>query len=93
METKAKSSSGLPPKCGFFYPSAVDDPVVYKAHYDALYLAALKLAEQNEALRKDAERYRWLRQNPQFMGWDSDYRADEIDRNVDAALAARKELK
>ena len=41
-------------------------------------------------LREDAERYRWIRQNPQFIGWDSDYRPDEIDTQVDAA---RKETK
>ena len=43
-----------------------------------------------DALRKDAERYRGLREMPQFFGWDADYRPDEIDTQVDAALAAKE---
>lgn len=47
-----------------------------------------KLLTENDRLRADAERYRFLRNNPQQMGWDSDYRPDEVDRAVDAARAA-----
>jgi hypothetical protein len=49
-----------------------------------------RIKAEVEALRKDAERYRWLREMPQFFGWDADYRPDEIDEQVDAALAAKE---
>ena len=45
-------------------------------------LARDQLAE----LRKDAERYRWLRNNPQWLGWEHYFRPDEVDREVDAAM-------
>jgi len=38
-------------------------------------------------LTADAERYRWLRTQPTWLGWDHDFRSDEIDREVDAARA------
>lgn len=34
----------------------------------------------------DAERYRWLRKNPQWIGWEHDFRPDEVDRELDAAM-------
>ena len=34
----------------------------------------------------DAERYRWLRKNPQWLGWEHDFRPDEVDRELDAAM-------
>ena len=37
-------------------------------------------------LREDAERYRWLREHPTWMGWDADFRPDEIDREIDSAM-------
>ncbi len=43
-----------------------------------------------DALRKDAERYRWLRNNPQWIGLDSDYRPDEIDAEIDKVRAAQE---
>jgi len=44
-----------------------------------------------ERLRADAERYRLIRRHPTFMGWDSDFRPDEIDAEVDKfkSIAAR----
>jgi hypothetical protein len=42
---------------------------------------------------KDAERYRWLRNNPQWLGWEHDFRPDEVDREIDAARAAMKGTK
>ena len=50
--------------------------------------AEAALAEANRKLaefEQDALRYRWLRQHPTFLGWDSDYRADEIDKAVEIA--------
>jgi len=38
------------------------------------------------AERKDAERYRWLRSNPQWLGWEHDFRPDEVEREIDAAM-------
>jgi len=42
-----------------------------------------------EALRKDAERYRWLRDRPQWLGWEHDFRPDEVEREIDAAMASK----
>lgn len=35
---------------------------------------------------KDAARYRWPRNNPQWIGFDSDYRPDQIDAAIDKAM-------
>ena len=45
-------------------------------------------AELAEA-KKDAERYRWLRNNPVWVGYDSDFRPDEIDAAIDAAMKGK----
>jgi hypothetical protein len=37
-------------------------------------------------LERDAARYRWLRDNPVWIGYDSDFRPDEVDAVVDAAM-------
>lgn len=42
---------------------------------------------------KDAARYRWLRSNPQWLGWEHDFRPDEVEREIDAAMAAAPEQK
>lgn len=52
-------------------------------HFDAV-------CAEVASLKRDAERYRGLREMPQFFGWDADYRPDEIDTQVDAALAAKE---
>jgi hypothetical protein len=50
-----------------------------------------QLERENEALRKDAERYRWLRQMDRCQPW-SDLlmrpitRTEDIDAAIDAAL-------
>ncbi len=36
--------------------------------------------------RKDAERYRWIRDNPTWIGYDADYRPEEVDAVIDAAM-------
>ena len=46
------------------------------------------LRAERDALRADAERYRWLRNNPQWLGWEHDFRPDEVDREIDAAIDA-----
>lgn len=43
------------------------------------------LLDALDALRVDAERYRWLRERPTYLGWDADYRADEVDAEIDTA--------
>ena len=43
-------------------------------------------AAEIERLRADAERYRWLRNNPEWLGWDHDFRPDEVEREIDAAM-------
>ena len=55
--------------------------------------ALYKIRDLQRRLReaeKDAERYRWLRQHPTFLGWDGDYSDIGIDREVDAARAEEK---
>lgn len=47
-----------------------------------------RLTAENEALRADAERYRWLKHNPQWLGWEHDFRPDEVEREIDAAMEA-----
>ena len=47
-------------------------------------------AERILSLRDDAARYRWLRNNPQLVGFDSDYRPDQIDAAIDKARAAQE---
>lgn len=37
---------------------------------------------------KDAARYRWLRNNPEWLGWEHDFRPDEVEREIDAAIMA-----
>ena len=37
-------------------------------------------------LATDAARYRWLRKNSEWLGWDADFRPDEVDCQVDAAM-------
>lgn len=48
------------------------------------------LDAERDALRADAERYRWLRNNPQWLGWEHDFRPDEVDREIDAAIDAAR---
>ena len=56
----------------------------------------LALRTENERLKaelaeakKDAERYRWLRNNPAWVGYDSDFRPDELDASVDRAMKGK----
>lgn len=50
-----------------------------------VFLAAEKLTAERDALRADAERYRWLKQRPDWLGWDHDFDPDEVEREIDAA--------
>ena len=58
------------------------------AQIEAQKIALLNAWDYCESLRKDAERYRWLRNNPQWLGWDHDFRPDEVEREIDAAMVA-----
>ena len=56
----------------------------------------LALRAENERMKaelakakKDVERYRWLRNNPVWVGYDSDFRPDEIDAAIDAAMKGK----
>lgn len=50
-----------------------------------------RLVRENEALRKDAERYRWLRENGRG---DLDilwvYQGEELDRLIDSEISREK---
>ena len=43
-----------------------------------------------DAARLDAERYQWIKQNPEWIGWDYDFLPHEVEREVDAAIAKQK---
>ena len=49
------------------------------------------LEAERDALKADAERYRWIRQHPVWIGWDEDYLPDHIDKATDNAIDAAKE--
>ena len=49
-----------------------------------------KRDKQAEEDRKDAARYRWLRDNLRWLTFYSDYRPDQIDAAIDKARAAHK---
>ena len=52
--------------------------------------AAMQLwADRSICDKEDAARYRWLRNNPQWVGFDSAYRPDQIDAAIDNARAAQ----
>ena len=40
-----------------------------------------------ERLRKDSERYRWLLNHPEWLGWDRDFRPDEVEREINASMS------
>ena len=42
---------------------------------------------ERDALRQDAQRYRWLRQNPWWLGWEHDMQAEKIDAALDDDIA------
>ena len=52
-------------------------------------LAINALCDEVERLREDAERYRWLRNNPEWLGWDSDFQPDEVEREIDEARGVK----
>jgi hypothetical protein len=43
-----------------------------------------EMLAEAERLREDAERYRWLRRNPNFMGWEHDFLYVQVDAAIDA---------
>ena len=45
------------------------------------------LEAERDALRQDAQRYRWLRQNPWWLGWEHDMQAEKIDAALDDDIA------
>ena len=49
---------------------------------------SVALIEQLQRMAHDAARYRWLKRNPQWLGWEHDFRPDEVERAIDAAMAA-----
>jgi hypothetical protein len=45
-----------------------------------------RLTAERDALMADAMRYRWLRSSPTWLGWDHDFREDEVEREIDNAM-------
>ncbi len=54
--------------------------------YTAL-TANAALAARCGELERDAERYRWIRNNPTWLGYEHDFMPTEIDAQLDAAMA------
>ena len=48
--------------------------------------ARVEEMRKRDAAEQDARRYRWLRNNPAWVGYDSDYRPDQIDMAIDHAM-------
>jgi hypothetical protein len=81
----------------------------YRDERDALYKQAAQYAmacgtatqdiaalrAERDALRRDAERYRWLRAQPTFFGWEHDYPPHKVDSEVDEHMqrAALRKVK
>ncbi|MBA3034848.1 MAG: hypothetical protein KKF85_03560 [Gammaproteobacteria bacterium] len=53
-----------------------------------LYIAAVTagLVAEFCELYASGKRYRWLRENPAWVGYDADYRPDQIDMAIDHAM-------
>lgn len=67
--------------------SAAKEDGFYSAQ--ELFMAYHNAEEELAEAKKDAERYRWLRNNPVWVGYDSDFRPDEIDAAIDAAMKGK----
>ena len=61
----------------------------FKAKAEAKTLVDHANAERDKC-GSGAERYRWLRNHPTYMGWEHDFRGDEIDCSLDADIAKDK---
>lgn len=66
---------------GFEYKKVTNDQA--KSAVPALREAADDL----EALQKDAARFRWIRNNPQWICYGSHFRPDDVEKQVDAAMS------
>ena len=70
---------------------AASDSFVGEGLNPSPYKEALARAERAEAERdtllKDAERYRWIRNHPMYLGWEHDFMPSEIDADVDESMA------
>jgi len=71
---------------------------VFEAGFDAAYAEVRRLREENERLRKDAERYRWLRElvistggtiQAQGLFWNCSHSRKKLDAAIDAARGAK----
>ncbi|QLL11752.1 hypothetical protein [Pseudomonas chlororaphis] len=55
-----------------------------------LFIERDQLKAENEALRKDAKRYRWLRDSPDDLDLSSADNMEEIDALIDAAMSKER---
>ena len=67
-----------------------DWPDCRKEEMDDNLIDGNKVVAELAALRRDAERYRWLRTQPVFFGWEHDYPPMRIDAEVDYAIEQDK---
>ena len=58
-----------------------------KARAERVEAKVSALEAERDALRQDAQRYRWLRQNPWWLGWEHDMQAEKIDAALDDDIA------
>ena len=74
-------------------PNALNrDDTVHGTYY---YLASEadkiidELKAERDALRADAERYRFIHTRPEWLGWDEDFDHRDIDAIVDRAMKGK----
>lgn len=48
-----------------------------------------RLAAEMDALKADAERYRFIHTRPEWLGWDQDFNHRDIDAIVDRAMKGK----
>lgn len=72
--------------------TAEGDAMTYKAGMENVAQQRDQLKAENEALRKDAERYRWFRDHSlQIVYASTGPWVHDLDRVIDEAMAARRE--
>ena len=68
--------------------AARDTITKMEAGYARAATMIISLKADLAAARADAARYRWLRSNPTYLGWEHDCPPEFIDSNIDAAIDA-----
>ena len=73
-----------------WHPGRTDDNLldILDVKLNELQLKIKELETNNKQLAKDAARYQWLKRNPEWLGWDHDFRPDEVECEIDRSMAS-----